>query len=153
MKAVAVLKGDSAVTGNVVFNQEKEGTPISINVSLSGLKPGLHGFHIHEFGDNTGGCVSTGGHFNPFSKTHGAPTAQERHVGDLGNVVADESGNVQMTLTDSQVSMFGNLSVIGRSVVVHEGVDDLGLGGHEQSKTTGNAGGRLACGVIGFSKM
>jgi Cu-Zn family superoxide dismutase len=153
MRAVAVLKGDSAVTGNVIFSQDKEGSPVSIQVSLSGLKPGSHGFHIHEFGDNTGGCASTGGHFNPHSKTHGAPTAQERHIGDLGNVVADDSGSVSVTLQDSLVSMFGPLSVIGRSVVVHEGVDDLGLGGHEQSKTTGNAGGRLACGVIGLSKM
>jgi Cu-Zn family superoxide dismutase len=153
MKAVAVLKGDSAVSGNIVFNQEKEGSPVSIHVSLSGLKPGSHGFHIHEFGDNTGGCASTGGHFNPHSKTHGAPNAQTRHVGDLGNVVADASGSVSVVLKDDQVSMFGPLSVIGRSVVVHEGVDDLGLGGHEQSLTTGNAGGRLACGVIGISKI
>jgi Cu-Zn family superoxide dismutase len=153
MKAVAVLKGDSAVSGNIVFNQEKEGSPVSIQVSLSGLKPGSHGFHIHEFGDNTGGCASTGGHFNPHSKTHGAPNAQTRHVGDLGNVVADASGSVSVVLKDDQVSMFGPLSVIGRSVVVHEGVDDLGLGGHEQSLTTGNAGGRLACGVIGISKI
>ena len=61
MKAVAVLKGEADVNGNVTFSQEKEGSPVSIQVSLSGLKPGPHGFHIHEFGDNTGGCASTGG--------------------------------------------------------------------------------------------
>ena len=97
--------------------------------------------------------IYTKGHFNPFSKTHGSPTAAERHVGDLGNVVADDTGSVNATLSDSQISLFGPLSVVGRSVVVHEGIDDLGLGGHEQSKTTGNAGGRLACGVIGLAKI
>ena len=161
MKAVAVVKGDSPVTGTTVFTQESESSPLSITVNLSGLAPGSHGFHVHEYGDNTGGCVSAGGnfvnnnpgHFNPHGKTHGAPEDADRHVGDLGNIVADAQGNASVTLTDKSASLFGPLSIIGRTVVVHADVDDLGKGGHKDSKTTGNAGGRLACGVIGFAKI
>ena len=83
-------------------------------------------------------------------QTHGGPADDERHVGDLGNVEADANGKVETTITDSLVSLIGQHSVIGRSLVVHEGVDDFGKGGHELSLTTGNAGGRLACGVIGI---
>lgn len=107
---------------------------------------------VHEFGDNTNGCTSAGPHFNPFGKTHGAPEDVERHVGDLGNVVADASGNVTVNIQDSQLTLSGANSILGRSLVVHADPDDLGKGGHELSKTTGNAGGRLACGVIGITK-
>jgi Cu-Zn family superoxide dismutase len=98
------------------------------------------------------GCTSAGGHYNPFAKVHGAPTDSERHAGDLGNVTAAENGTVDVVLEDHQVKLIGPLSVVGRTVVVHEAQDDLGKGGHEFSLTTGNAGGRLACGVIGISK-
>ncbi len=94
----------------------------------------------------------TQGHFNPFGKTHGAPEDVERHVGDFGNIVANEQGIAALTFTDKVASLFGAHSIIGRTVVCHEKEDDLGRGGHEQSKTTGNAGGRLACGVIGIAK-
>ncbi|KAJ3087701.1 hypothetical protein HK102_010479 [Quaeritorhiza haematococci] len=152
VKAVAVLRGDSPVTGTVTFTQDAEDAPTSVHISLKGLTPGKHGFHVHEFGDNTNGCTSAGGHYNPFGKTHGAPDAEERHVGDLGNVVAGADGTVETTITDKLVKLIGPLSVVGRTVVVHADEDDLGLGGHELSKTTGNAGARSACGVIGISK-
>jgi len=97
------------------------------------------------------GCKSAGPHFNPFGLTHGAPDKQERHVGDLGNVRAGEDGVAEYEIEDHLVQLTGENSVIGRSFVVHADVDDLGEGGHELSKTTGNAGGRLACGVIGLS--
>lgn len=97
--------------------------------------------------------MSAGPHFNPFGKTHGAPSDETRHVGDLGNVEADASGKVDVTITDHLVSLVGQHSVIGRAVVVHENVDDLGKGGHELSLSTGNAGGRLACGVIGIKQV
>ncbi|XP_015791617.1 superoxide dismutase [Cu-Zn] [Tetranychus urticae] len=150
VKAVCVLKGDAAVTGVVHLEQEGDG-PTKIKGEITGLKPGQHGFHIHEFGDNTNGCISAGAHFNPHKKEHGAPTDTIRHIGDLGNVEADASGKAAFDLSDSLVSLTGPLSVIGRSIVVHVDQDDLGRGGHELSKTTGNAGGRLACGVIGLS--
>ena len=74
-----------------------------------------------------------------------------RHVGDLGNVNVPEEGVAKYEREDQLVQLYGEHTVIGRSCVVHADVDDLGEGGHELSKTTGNAGGRLACGVIGSS--
>ena len=115
------------------------------------MTPGQHGFHIHQFGNLTEGCKTAGPHWNPFGKTHGAPHKEERHVGDLGNVVAGDDGVAKYELEDHLVMLTGENAVIGRSFVVHAGVDDHGEGGHELSPTTGNAGGRLACGVIGIS--
>jgi len=149
VRAVAVLKSPD-ISGVVSFEQSAEGGPTTVKVNITGLKPGKHGFHVHAFGDLTDGCTSAGPHYNPFGKTHGAPSDENRHVGDLGNVEADASGKVDATLTDSLISLIGPHSIIGRSMVVHELVDDLGKGGHELSLTTGNAGGRLACGVIGI---
>eukprot|EP00246_Nothoceros_aenigmaticus_P004459 TRINITY_DN15_c0_g1_i1.p1 TRINITY_DN15_c0_g1~~TRINITY_DN15_c0_g1_i1.p1 ORF type:complete len:205 (+),score=24.43 TRINITY_DN15_c0_g1_i1:136-750(+) len=147
-KAVAVLKGTSAVEGVVNLIQEDDG-PTTVTVRITGLAPGKHGFHLHEFGDTTNGCLSTGPHFNPEKKTHGAPGDKERHAGDLGNVVAGPDGVVEATITDAQIPLVGPHAVIGRAFVIHELEDDLGKGGHELSSTTGNAGGRLACGVVG----
>ncbi|XP_049543760.1 superoxide dismutase [Cu-Zn] isoform X2 [Anopheles darlingi] len=144
LKAVCVLNGE--VKGTIFFEQSVESDPVKVTGTVTGLKPGDHGFHIHEFGDNTNGCISTGAHFNPHGKTHGAPTAEERHAGDMGNIVADGSGEAKVDLTVSQIALSGSLNVVGRSLVVHADPDDLGLGGHELSKTTGNAGARLACG-------
>ncbi|RSH90321.1 Superoxide dismutase [Cu-Zn] [Saitozyma podzolica] len=152
VKAVAVLKGDSSVTGVITFTQEKEGAPVTVSGDIKNLAPNAErGFHVHEFGDNSNGCTSAGAHFNPHGKSHGAPSDAERHVGDLGNVKTDGSGSAAVKITDSSISLFGPYSIIGRSVVVHEGVDDLGKGGHADSLKTGNAGGRAACGVIGIS--
>ncbi|KAJ1883564.1 Superoxide dismutase [Cu-Zn] [Coemansia sp. RSA 1722] len=152
VKAVAVLKGDEGVSGTVYFVQENESSPISIEGTITGLAPGKHGFHVHQFGDNTNGCTSAGPHFNPFDKTHGAPEDENRHVGDLGNVVASADGKVNVAIKDLKVTLFGQYSIIGRTIVIHADEDDLGKGGHELSATTGNAGGRQACGVIGISQ-
>lgn len=148
LKAVCVLKGDAGVGGAIHFVQT--GDTVHVSGSVTGLAPGQHGFHIHEFGDTTNGCVSAGAHFNPTKRTHGAPADEERHVGDLGNVLADADGKATVDITDRLISLSGPNSIVGRSLVVHADVDDLGRGGHEFSKTTGNAGGRLACGVIGI---
>ncbi|XP_076374043.1 uncharacterized protein LOC143258652 isoform X2 [Tachypleus tridentatus] len=151
VKAVAVLTGEK-VKGAVFFSQEAPDCPVTVTGKISGLSKGFHGFHVHEYGDNTNGCVSAGGHFNPFNQDHGAPGDQVRHVGDLGNIEAGDDGVAKVHLTDRLLSLTGPLSVVGRSVVVHADQDDLGRGGHELSKTTGNAGGRVACGVIGITK-
>ncbi|XP_054791700.1 superoxide dismutase [Cu-Zn], chloroplastic [Prosopis cineraria] len=151
-KAVAVLKGNSAVEGVVTLTQEDNG-PTTVNVRVTGLTPGPHGFHLHEYGDTTNGCISTGAHFNPKNMTHGAPEDEIRHAGDLGNIVANADGIAEATITDNQIPLSGPNSVVGRAFVVHELEDDLGKGGHELSLTTGNAGGRLACGVVGLTPV
>jgi len=153
VKAIAVLTGDAGVTGVITFEQPATGGATKVTGTIKGLKPGKHGFHVHQFGDLSNGCTSAGAHFNPTGKSHGAPDDSERHVGDLGNVEAPSSGDLEVKISDSQVSLVGQHSVIGRAIVVHEKEDDLGKGGHELSKTTGNAGGRLACGVIGIAEV
>lgn len=151
VKAVCVLIGET-VKGTVSFEQSDAGSPVQVTGELAGLTKGLHGFHVHEFGDNTNGCTSAGPHFNPQGKEHGAPSDAVRHVGDLGNVEAGADGVAKIQISDKLISLTGPNSIIGRTVVVHADPDDLGKGGHELSKTTGNAGGRLACGVIGLAK-
>ncbi|XP_055694697.1 superoxide dismutase [Cu-Zn] [Lutzomyia longipalpis] len=150
-KAVCVLNGD--VKGVVYFDQASPDAPVVLSGEVTGLTPGQHGFHVHEFGDNTNGCVSAGAHYNPHGKEHGGPDSAVRHAGDLGNIVADANGVGKVAISDKQISLSGQYSVIGRTLVVHADPDDLGLGGHELSKTTGNAGARVACGVIGIAKI
>mmetsp|Transcript_45539 Transcript_45539/g.72833 ORF Transcript_45539/g.72833 Transcript_45539/m.72833 type:complete len:193 (+) Transcript_45539:456-1034(+) len=149
-RAVCMLHpdGGSGVSGQVVF--ESQGSKTKINATVSGLKPGNHGFHIHELGDLSGGCVTAKGHFNPFKRNHGGPTDAERHVGDLGNIVANSNGVATVELMDELVQLNGANSIIGRSIVVHADEDDLGKGGFQDSLTTGHAGARVACGVIGI---
>ncbi|KOS20871.1 Superoxide dismutase [Escovopsis weberi] len=152
VKAVCVLRGDAGISGTVIFTQEAEGAPTTIEYNITGNDPNAkRGFHVHTFGDNTNGCTSAGPHFNPFAKTHGAPTDSARHVGDLGNVETDAQGIAKGTIVDEQVQLIGPNSVIGRTVVIHAGTDDLGKGDNDESLKTGNAGPRPACGVIGIS--
>ncbi|KAJ1119708.1 hypothetical protein NDU88_007893 [Pleurodeles waltl] len=152
VKAVCVLKGDKQVTGTVHFTQDEAGGPVTVEGSIQGLTPGKHGFHVHAYGDNTNGCMSAGSHFNPEDKKHGAPGDAVRHVGDLGNVEATGDGVATFKFDDHLISLRGPLSIVGRSMVVHEKADDLGKGGNDESLVTGNAGGRLACGVIGIAQ-
>jgi Cu-Zn family superoxide dismutase len=112
-----------------------------------GLNPGQYGFHIHEYGDCTAPAgTSAGGHFNPENQPHAGPDQAQRHVGDLGNLEADNSGNAHYEKTDTHLKFDGRDSIIGRGVIVHTGVDDL------VSQPSGNAGPRVACGVIGVAK-
>ncbi|KAL9124274.1 MAG: hypothetical protein Q9217_006383 [Psora testacea] len=153
VKAVAVLRGDSNVSGTVTFEQTSEASPTTISYDIKGCDASAErGMHIHQFGDNTNGCTSAGPHFNPFSKEHGAPSDEIRHVGDLGNFKTDGQGNSKGSMSDNYIKLIGSESVLGRTFVVHSGTDDLGRGGHEQSKLTGNAGARPACGVIGIAQ-
>jgi len=118
-----------------------------IDCYLKNVAPGLHGLHAHEYGDLTQGCASTCKHFNPDNKQHGGALGKNRHRGDFGNILVDEYGNCNN-------SYFTNVNldeIIGRGLILHENEDDLGLGLNEESKKTGNAGKRIACGVIGIS--
>ena len=152
VKAVAVLRGTAGVSGTVYFEQASEAEPTTVTYDIKGNDPNaLRGFHIHEFGDVTNGCVSAGPHFNPFKQTHGCRTAEVRHVGDMGNVKTDADGVAKGSFTDNLIKLIGPNSVIGRAVVIHAGEDDLGKGDSEESLKTGNAGGRNACGVIGVT--
>jgi Cu-Zn family superoxide dismutase len=146
-RAIAVLHptAGNSVAGLVTFT--KSGAEIKVVADITGLTPGKHGFHVHEFGDcSSGDGNSAGGHFNPTHKMHGAPDASDRHAGDLGNVEADASGKAHLEWSDKVMKLSGADSIIGRSVIVHEKEDDL------KTQPTGNSGGRLACGVIGVAK-
>ena len=152
IQGVAYFPGP-IIKGTVYFTETSDEKLIEIRINLRGLRKGLYGFHIHEAGDLTDGCTSACAHFNPYSKNHGCPGAKERHVGDLGNVVFDSDGKAEYFFYDNEIRLRGyRCNIIGRSVVIHENADDCGLGQNEESLKTGNAGKRLACAVIGYSK-
>ena len=150
MKAVAVFT--NKIQGFVLFKQMENYVKVEINIS--GLKKNkLHGFHVHEYGDLRDGCTSAGGHLNPFGKNHGNRTDKERHVGDLGNILSDSNGNANISFKDDIISLKNNKrNIIGRCLVIHEGTDDCGKGGHDDSLITGHAGARRDCAVIGVCK-
>jgi len=146
-RAVAVLQPAAAgkVGGTIWF--EPAGGGVKVKARVTGLTPGTHGFHVHEFGDcSAADFTSAGGHFNPMTQPHGAPKAAARHVGDLGNIEAGADGVATLDWTDSQLAFDGHHGVVGRAVIVHAKADDL------KTQPTGDAGGRLACGVIGIAK-
>ena len=145
VKAYVELQQSEEVKGTVLLMQ-KPGTPTMIKGRIEGLTKGEHGFHIHEFGDMSEGCKSMGGHYNPDGVDHG--DLEEGHVGDLGNVTANADGIADFTIVAKRVDLMGDRSVVGRGIVIHADRDDLGQGGEAESKKTGNAGDRLACGVI-----
>ena len=136
--------------GHFLFKQEP-GKPILLVGRVTGLTPGKHGFHIHEFGDLSDGCKSAGGHYNPDGVDHG--DIDKGHAGDLGNIVADENGTAEVSLVLKRVDLFGDRNIIGRAIVVHADEDDLGKGGDAESLKTGNAGDRLGCGVIRLATL
>src|SRR5438094_10658219 len=148
LKAIAVLHptAGNKVSGTVTFTEVADG--VQVRAEISGLTPGNHGFHVHEFGDcSAADASSAGAHFNPTSKPHAGPESAERHVGDMGNVQADASGNAKLEYVDHQISLTNDeRSAIGRSVVVHAKADDL------KSQPAGDSGPRVACGVIGRAK-
>ena len=138
---------DSGVRGLVTFTQIDTHSCM-IEWHIEGLTPGEHGFHIHESDDFSQGCKSAGPHYNPYGKEHGGPNDENRHVGDLGNITANEDGVAKGRLEDKMVKLEGPTSVIGRSIMIHADRDDLGKGGDAESLKTGNAGARVACGAI-----
>ena len=150
--AIAVF--NDTIKGNVRFTEDLENNNIKIDLNISGLDPNsLHGFHVHEAGDLTDKCTSMCSHFNPYNTTHGCPGMQIRHVGDLGNIRTNSKGEAKYTFYDNVIKLRGSKSnIIGRGLIIHEDEDDCGKGGNAESLKTGNAGKRIACAVIGYSK-
>ena len=142
----------TGVTGTVTFTELDGG--VYLSYEITGLAPGDHGFHVHEGascaaadtdGDGTaepGGAA--GGHFNPGSDPHGAPSADEdaKHAGDLGNITADADGLAVGGREASALSFEGATDLVGRAVIVHSGADDF------VSQPGGDSGARVGCGVI-----
>lgn len=135
-------RSGSNVMGTVTF--EKTTTGVRVVANLSGLTPGEHGFHVHQNGDcSAPDATSAGDHFNPATTPHGHQTdpVTGRHAGDMGNLTADADGNATVDLTDAVMALDGPSSIVGKAVIVHEKADDF-------SQPAGNAGKRLACGVV-----
>eukprot|EP00092_Neocalanus_flemingeri_P033774 GFUD01036721.1.p1 GENE.GFUD01036721.1~~GFUD01036721.1.p1 ORF type:complete len:200 (+),score=40.96 GFUD01036721.1:32-631(+) len=144
--------GESGVRGTLTLIQGPG--HVRILGKISGLKPGPHGFHVHMNGDTGDNCKAAGGHFNPDMTEHSAPTSAARHAGDLGNIITPPNYHVTgIQIVDEVITLGdgGERDVANRAIVVHAGEDDLGLGvgdKAEGSKKTGNAGARVACGII-----
>lgn len=129
--------------GEVTF--EQVGNKVRVTAQVIGLKPNQeHGFHVHEAGDcSSGDGMSAKGHFNPHGKPHGHYSSMNRHAGDMPNLKADAKGRVRVTVELDTITVTpGPASVVGRGLIVHAQPDDY------KSQPVGNAGARLACGVI-----
>ena len=141
------------IKGTVRFTEDVNKQDVVIDIDITGLKPGLHGFHIHTYGDMSEQCDSMCAHFNPYGKSHGGPDSAVRHIGDLGNLRADTTGLAKYQFRDSAIKLRGTkCNIIGRGLIIHADEDDLGLGSHDDSLTTGHAGKRIACAVIGYAR-
>ncbi len=146
MKAIAVID-DPKVKGQVEFVEKGNG--VAVKAQFTEMPTGKHGFHIHEFGDMSDGCTTLGAHWNPTSQKHGGVHSRVRHAGDFGNV--ERSKVYRYFITGARIlTGLPAFRILGRSVVIHEGKDDLGLGGAPDSETTGGSGARIGCAVIGL---
>ena len=143
------------IKGLVYFTEDLKNDTVIIDIHIEGLKKnGKHGFHVHECGDLSEQCESMCAHFNPYGKKHGCPGSRERHVGDLGNLVTNANGIAHYRTVDDMIKLRGTkANIIGRGLIIHADEDDCGLGGQEDSLTTGHAGKRIACAVIGYAKI
>jgi Cu-Zn family superoxide dismutase len=143
--AMAVLSSTQSSSVHGVATFVRKGKVAMVSVNMTGFKPNsTHGIHIHESGDCTArDASSAGGHFNPTSTEHGGPNGASRHSGDLGNVAADSNGNIYSSFEVGEIAFgTGQDSIIGRGLIVHADRDDL------KSQPAGNAGARVACGLI-----
>lgn len=145
MRSIDVVmeaKSGSKLVGKAVLTETEGG--VHVVLTLEGVDPGEHGAHVHEKGDcSAADGASAGGHFNPQSKDHGLPGAEKRHLGDLGNIMVgkDGKGSLDITAPGANLKATDATSFVGRSIIVHAKKDDGG-------QPTGNAGGRIGCGVI-----
>ncbi|KAJ1303132.1 hypothetical protein OPQ81_011332 [Rhizoctonia solani] len=149
-KAVVIMRKDGNGDRVGWLEFEDIGGQIHLYGQITGLSAGKHGIHVHTLGDLSGGCASVGTHYNPTNRTHGGPQSSDRHVGDLGNIEAGANGDARVDIYDNVISFSGENSILARSLVIHNGEDDFGLGNFSDSLTTGHSGTRFACGVIGF---
>jgi len=141
-RAMLEPRSGSQVSGTAEFF-DVPGDTVRVVVTLKGLTPGSHGIHVHEKGDCSAADASSAGpHWNPTGAPHGAPSAASHHMGDFGNLEADAQGNAHFILERPDALLSGATSAIGKAVIIHEKVDDLA------TQPSGNAGGRVACGVI-----
>jgi Cu-Zn family superoxide dismutase len=162
-RGICILRCPDHHDHGVVFLEEVTNNgPVKFKVYIRGISPGKHGFHIHKKGNETRGSTSLCEHFNPTSQPHGDINKKNSHVGDLGNIEAfkikletDEglitTGIVDEEFIANRVRLTGKNSVLGRSLIVHEGEDDLGKGGFKDSLTTGHSGKRILWGIIGVN--
>lgn len=133
--------GTSKVEGDLDFEAVDGG--VKITGKITGLTPGDHGIHVHEFGNcNSPDGKSAGEHFNPTKSPHGGPNDAAKHPGDMGNITADKDGVAKIDVTVKGMMLTGPNSIVGKSVVVHEKKDDL------KTQPSGDSGARLGCGVI-----
>ena len=147
------LQDGDDVRGQIHMIQKGD-EPVHIYIELGGFDmtkenaPMTHGIHIHNYGDMRDSCESLGSHFNPDDTAHADKDAHIRHIGDLGNIACDMTGEIDHHMTDDRISLHGKDSIIGRSIAVHFGPDDMGLGGNNGSLQGGNAGPKVACCII-----
>src|SRR4051794_18778862 len=122
--SLAPTKGNQAA-GTVAFVQR--GSVVYVDAHISGLSPGLHGFHVHEKADcRAADGASAGGHFNPAGAPHPGPDSASKHAGDLGNITADANGTAVYRVQVTGISLgTADDSIIGRAVIVHANADDL----------------------------
>ena len=159
--AVAILYPDkhfskhNNVKGMVRFTQKNN--KLYIKYNIENLPKGYHGFHIHEYGDLSEGCKTAGPHFTTYKKNiHGGPNTRRKHNGDLGNIFNSKKnahGTKKISTNVLNLTKNSKKSIIGRSIIIHKDKDDLGRANNPESLITGNAGARLACGVIGLAKQ
>jgi Cu-Zn family superoxide dismutase len=145
LRATAALQSTKGSKAFGEANFHQAGDRVRVVVSAEGLRPGReHGFHIHEVGDcSSGDGMSTKGHFNPHGKPHGNPTAGERHAGDLPPLKAGNDGRAKLDVIMDVITLRpGPANIIGRGLIIHADPDDF------KTQPTGNAGARIACGVI-----
>ncbi len=142
----ATIKGTvegSTVIGSVSFMETKDG--LQVEASVANVPEGKHGFHIHEKGDCSDEGKAAGGHFNPANVKHGFMPQEgheHAHAGDMGNIEVASDGTGTLSVFLPGVYLIGREpSVAGLSVILHEKEDDFG-------QPTGNAGGRIGCGII-----
>jgi len=139
---VAVIRplGDQKISGTVRFQKIPDG--VKVIAYIEGLEANSkHGFHLHEFGDiSAQGAMSAGEHYNPDNQPHGMPDSPKKHAGDFGN----RDGKATAELTVKNISLAGKNPILGRALIIHSKEDDF-------SQPSGNAGERIAAGIVGIS--